>query len=257
MLVDWFTVGAQALNFLILVWLLKHFLYGPILAAIDSREKRIASELADAIGAQAEAQKQRDEFQRKNQDFDGQRAELMSQATAAANAEGQRLIESARKAADGLSARRQEALISDAQNLNQAIQLRTQAEVFAISRQALTDLAATSLEERMVDVFTGKLHSMEAKAKAVLAESLQSAAAPALVRSAFDLPAEQRGAIQLALNETFAADIHLCFQTSPQLIAGIELLSNGQKLSWSIAGYLCALEQSVEELMQSQSKRAS
>ena len=48
MLIDWFTVGAQALNFLILVWLMKRFLYKPILRAIDEREKRIASELADA-----------------------------------------------------------------------------------------------------------------------------------------------------------------------------------------------------------------
>ena len=43
MLIDWFTVGAQALNFLILVWLMKRFLYKPILHAIDAREKRIAT----------------------------------------------------------------------------------------------------------------------------------------------------------------------------------------------------------------------
>jgi F-type H+-transporting ATPase subunit b len=256
-LVDWFTVGAQALNFLILVWLLKRFLYGPILAAIDSREKRVASELADAVGKQAEAQKQRDEFQRKNQEFDGQRAELLSQARAAATAEGQKLIESARKTADGLSARRREALISDSQNLNLALQLRTQAEVFAISRQALTDLATASLEERLTEVFTGKLHRMETGAKAVLAESIRTATAPALIRSAFELPADQRGAIQQALNETFAADVHIRFETAPELIAGIELLSNGQKLSWSIAGYLRALEQSVEDLVRAQSKHAS
>jgi len=48
MLIDWFTVGAQIVNFLILVWLLKHFLYKPILDAIDAREKKIAAELADA-----------------------------------------------------------------------------------------------------------------------------------------------------------------------------------------------------------------
>jgi F-type H+-transporting ATPase subunit b len=48
MLIDWFTVGAQVLNFLILVWLLKRFLYKPILDAIDAREQRIAAELADA-----------------------------------------------------------------------------------------------------------------------------------------------------------------------------------------------------------------
>ena len=51
MLIDWFTVAAQALNFLILVWLMKRFLYKPILNAIDAREKLIAKELADADAA--------------------------------------------------------------------------------------------------------------------------------------------------------------------------------------------------------------
>jgi len=49
MLIDWFTVGAQIVNFLILVWLLQHFLYKPILNAIDAREKRIAANLRTPI----------------------------------------------------------------------------------------------------------------------------------------------------------------------------------------------------------------
>ena len=55
MLIDWFTVGAQALNFVILVWLMRRFLYKPILDAIDAREKKIAAELADADAKKAEA----------------------------------------------------------------------------------------------------------------------------------------------------------------------------------------------------------
>ena len=57
MLIDWFTVVAQALNFLILVWLLKRFLYKPMLDAIDAREKRIATQLADADAKKAAAQR--------------------------------------------------------------------------------------------------------------------------------------------------------------------------------------------------------
>ena len=60
MLIDWFTVGAQALNFVILVWLMKRFLYQPILDAIDAREQRIAAELADAAARKAEAARERD-----------------------------------------------------------------------------------------------------------------------------------------------------------------------------------------------------
>src|ERR1700689_1894127 len=149
MLIDWFTVGAQALNFLILVWLMKRFLYKPVLHAIDEREKRIAAELANADAKKAEAQKEHDEFQHKNEEFDQQRAALMTNATGEAQAERQRLLDEARKAAADLSSKRQAALQSEEQNLHQVIRRRTQQEVFAIARKVLTDLATTSLEERL------------------------------------------------------------------------------------------------------------
>jgi F-type H+-transporting ATPase subunit b len=80
MLIDWFTVGAQIVNFLILVWLLKHFLYKPILDAIDAREKRIAAELADADAKKAEAEKERTDFEDKNRAFDQQRTALLGKS---------------------------------------------------------------------------------------------------------------------------------------------------------------------------------
>src|SRR5271167_4252962 len=113
MLIDWFTVGAQALNFIILVWLLKRFLYKPILNAVDAREKRIAAELADADAKKAEAQKERDEFLHKNEEFDQQHAALLSKATDEAKAERQRLLDEARKAVDALSSQRRESLRND------------------------------------------------------------------------------------------------------------------------------------------------
>lgn len=250
MLIDWFTVGAQVLNFVILVWLMKRFLYKPILNAIDAREKRIAAQIADADAKKIEAQKEHDEFKQKNEEFDQQRAALLKKATAEADAERQRLLEQARKAADALSARRQEALRNDAKNLNQAISRRTQQEVFAIARKALTDLASTSLEERLGEVFTRRLRELDGEDKTKLAGALKDATDPALVRSASDLPAEQRSAIQNALNETFAAEIRVRFETAPDVVSGIELTTNGQKLAWSIADYLVSLEKGVEELLQ-------
>ena len=223
MLIDWFTVAAQVVNFLILVWLMKRFLYKPILHAIDEREKRIATELANADKKKAEAQKESDDFKHKNEEFDKQRAALLSKATDEAKAERQRLLDEARKDAAALSSKLQEALRDQEHTLHQAISRRTQQEVFAITRKTLTDLATVSLEERLGEVFTRRLREMDAKAKAGLAQALKTASDPALVRSAFDLPAQQRAAIQNALNETFSADIHVRFETAPDLISGIEL----------------------------------
>ncbi len=106
----------------------------------------------------------------------------------------------------------------------------------------------------MSEVFARRLRELDGEAKEGLAEALKTASDPALVRSAFDLPAEQRAAIQNALNETFSAEIHVRFETAPDLISGIELTANGQKVAWSIADYLASLEKSVGELLKEQSK---
>jgi F-type H+-transporting ATPase subunit b len=256
MLIDWFTVGAQALNFIILVWLLKHFLYKPILNAIDAREKRIAAELADADAKKAEALKERNEFQNKNDSLDKARAALMSKATDDAKAEGQRLLEVARKTADALRAKRQEALRNDADLLSHAVRQRAQQEVFAISRQALTDLATASLEERMCDVLVRHLHTMDVTVKAAFAKTLKTASEPALVRSAFDLPAPQQATIQKALDETFSLSVPIRFEIAPDLVSGIEFSARGQKLAWSIADYLTSLENSVGGLIKEKGESA-
>lgn len=251
MLIDWFTVGAQVLNFLILVWLMKRFLYQPILDTIDAREKLIAAQLADADAKKAEATRERDEFHQKNNTFESERAAQLAQVTEEAQAERRRLLEAAQQAADDASAQRQRSLQTEAQNLNQELVRRTQDEVFAIARKTLGDLASAGLEERMSEVFTHRLRELSGTAKAELAAALSSTSDPVLVRSAFGLPVAERTAIQTALNETFALQVPVRFETAPELVSGIELTANGQKVAWSIAEYLGSLQEGIGEILQS------
>jgi F-type H+-transporting ATPase subunit b len=246
--IDWFTVVAQAINFLILVWLLKRFLYQPILHAIDAREKGIATQLADAEAKKAEAHRARADIQHKNEAFDEARAALLKMATDQAQAERQRLLDEARKEADALRAKRQETLRDEQRNLSREITRWTQKEVFAITRKALADLANTSLEARMGEVLVERLRALDGTAKEQLASALKASTQPVRVRSAFDLRPEQRAAIQMALNESVSADIHTQFEIVPDLVSGIELSANGQKVAWSIADYLATLEKSAGEL---------
>jgi F-type H+-transporting ATPase subunit b len=249
MLIDWFTVGAQVINFVILVWLLKHFLYKPILTAIDAREKRIADELASANAKKAEAEKEQADFQAKNKAFDEQRAALLTKATDDAKAERERLLGEARKDADAQRANQESALQNDQRRLGTEITRMASVQVLEVARKALSDLATASLEERVVEVFTRRLREMDATAKEALGAALKASAEPAIVRSVFDLPAGQKAAIQNALNETFAAEIRLRFETAPDAICGIELTAGGQKLAWSVADYLKSLGQRVDALL--------
>ncbi len=254
MLIDWFTVIAQTLNFLILVWLLKRFLYRPILNAIAAREQRIAAELADAAEKKAEAQTEREEFKRKNDEFNRQRAALFNRITEEAAAERQHLFDAARKDADNLRNKQHEALRNEYQNLQAEIARRTQAEVFAIARKTLADLAGTSLEAQMTDMFVRRLRELDAEEQDKLASLLLSSPIPALVRSAFELPPAQRTLIASAVKEVFATATPIRFETAPDLISGIELTMQGHKIAWSIADYLASLDKTVNELLKVQLK---
>ena len=254
MLIDWFTVGAQLLNFIILVWLMKRFLYQPVLDAIAAREKKIATELADAAATQTRAQQQQAEFQQKNRVFDEQRAELLQQARAAAKAEGERLQVQAREAADAASTQRAKTLLIDAQHLHADIARHAQQQVFDIARRALGDLAGVDLEQRMCEVFIERLRAVDGPALATLRTAMEaaSAAKPALLRSAFALPAPQAVAIQAALDDWLGHAVALKFEVVPELVGGIELRAQGQKLAWSISDYLGELSSDLEKSLRVQ-----
>jgi F-type H+-transporting ATPase subunit b len=254
MLNGWFTILAQAINFLILVWLLKRFLYKPILAAIDAREKGIATQLAAAVAKEAEAQKKSDDFQHKNEAFDKERAALLTKATDEAKGDRQRLLDQAKQDADALRDKRQAALQTEQQHLNQDIVRWAQKQVFAIARKTLADLSGASLEERMGDVFVSRVRALTGAAKDQLATAFKTSNHTVSVHSAFDMPPAQQTAIESAVKETFAPDAHVQFETAPEMISGVELSTNGHKIAWSIADYLSDLEKSAGELVHNETK---
>lgn len=249
MLIDWFTVIAQVVNFLILVWLMKRFLYTPILDAIDAREQRIAAGLANALTTQAEAERRLDEYNEKNEAFERQRKALFNTATLEAQVERQRLLAAARKAHEELRLRQQEAMNNDFLNRKDEIMRRTREEVFAITRKTLADLAAESLERRMVETFIRRCRTLDEGERKGLQTAFVAAAGPGLVRSTFSLPAEQQQELAQAIRKTFGFTGQIQFETSPDLVSGIALSINGYEVSWTIADYLPALEERVAEIL--------
>jgi F-type H+-transporting ATPase subunit b len=221
-----------------------------VLAAIDARERSIAAQLAEAAASKAEALGEREEFARRNEKFDQQRAQLLGEAVDAAESERRRLLEDARQAAEALSAKRQDMLREDFQVLQQAIAERARMEVFAIARKTLADLADASLEARIVEVFLQRLRALQGPDRAELALALQRGSAAAVVRSAFALTLEQQRSIRQEVEGISGAAVELRFETVPELIGGIELGTQGRKLAWSVADYLAMLEKSVGALLE-------
>jgi F-type H+-transporting ATPase subunit b len=254
MLIDWFTVIAQVINFLILVWLLKRFLYRPILNAIDAREKRIAAKISDAEAKETEAQNQREQYQHKNEVFDRQRNAHMNEAIEAAKAERAQLLDAARQESDDLRARLQQAIRNEQNSLNEELSRRAREEVFAIASKVLSDLAGTSLEQRMMEIFLDRLRELNTAQITELKSAFKTSSDALRVRTAFKLSAQQSAAIEKEIAEITGEQKPVEFVTVPDLVSGIELNSDGRKIAWSIADYLGSLAKSVDDLLKNKSE---
>ena len=249
MLIDWFTVLAQAINFLILVWLMRRYLYQPILDTIAARETHIATELRDAQKKQAEATRKQGEIEQKQSEFDAQRGGLLHAAQQAAQTEGKKLLDAARTEADTLRTKLEAAVQGEREQLSDALLAHTRKEVFAIAGQVLSDLAAESVEAAMCMVFVQRLHALDGPARMAMIAALSNTAQPARIASAFELPAAQREAIAQAVQQLLGHELALQYDSGPSLICGIELSANGHKVAWSINDYLTALGKQVDALL--------
>ena len=249
MLIDWFTVGAQVVNFVVLVWLMKRFLYGPIQAAIAAREKRIADELAGADRQRSEAAFAGTALAERSAAFDRERDALMATARAGAQAEGARLLEAARVAAEALGAQRRERLAAESEVLADTLRRGTLEGVFSIARKTLGDLASTSLEASACDAFSERLRALDGVERSTFADALRDASGVGLVRTAFELPEPQRASIRSAVDAAFAVTSTLTFEKAPALVCGIELAAAGRKISWNVDDELSALQRNVASLL--------
>ncbi len=256
--INWFTVIAQVINFLVLVWLLKRFLYKPILNAIDEREKKIAGQLKDADDKKAAALKEQDDFNKKNADFDQQRKALMDKVITDTNTQRDKLLQDAKDEANALRTTLEKTLKDDQQNDVAANADNTQKQVIAITKKLLNEMASTGLEEQAVNTFIKRLSRLLPEEKKQLTDAFKTTvkpatgmAAPFTVRSAFALSAPQQASIIALLEELLATKCPVQFTTAPELINGIELTTNGYKLAWSFADYLQSLQNNLDELKKS------
>jgi F-type H+-transporting ATPase subunit b len=246
MLIDWFTVLAQIVNFLILVWLLKRFLYKPILAAMDAREKRIADQLREAETKAIEAEQQRVNLLAAQEQFASEKQAMLQRAEMEAEVTRQRLSDELRQEITTQRADWLEALQRERANIRNEVTDSVQREVFSITRQTLRDLADEQLEPKIVAAFLARLSHLTEDDRRQFAGYFEASRNTVVIRSAFELPDALRRTITEAVRDNFAIDGPLRFETNSAVLGGIELLTNGHKISWSINGYLASLEESLD-----------
>lgn len=257
MLIDWFTVVAQIVNFLILVFLLKHFLYGRIIKAMNQREEKIASRLEEAEKKQREAEQEAEIYRKKNQEWDEKREEMLSRMEEETGTRRKGLMEKAREEVDQIKARWHEAIRREKDSFLQDLRQRAGRQIYAIARRALKDLANADLEERIIDVFTERIRDLDENSLKGMIESIKKADENVTLNSAFELSQNTQQRITQAVKEHMGEGIRVSYQTSSEMILGLELKAHGYKIAWSLDNHFESLETEIREALEEETKDRS
>lgn len=255
MQIDWFTFGAQLVNFLILVGLLRRFLYTPILHAMDEREARISSRLEEAREKQTTAEAEVQKYRSMQDELERQRQEQLAEAEREAAERRQTLIQEARQEVEHLEREWREALHRERESFLHELSERAIHETIAVARRALGDLADAEIEVQATAVFMERLQSLDGEQRRDLIDALQTAGGAAVVRSSFELSTDRKKRMQDLLAEQIEEAPDLSFETDPEIGFGIELRVGERKVAWSLDSYLEHLTEHVQERLDAELRK--
>ena len=255
MLIDWFTVAAQIVNFLILVALLKYFLYGRILQAMEERERAIASKFMEAEAKTLEADRAVDSHRRKILEFEEQRHELFVQTKHEADIKRNEYLEEARREVGEIRLKWRESIERERTGFLKDLRQRAATQVYRITRRALQDLANASLEERLAEMFIQQIQQTHEAPWESILQSFDNHATPLIIQTAFAVPPDLQHRIVSALQNKLAKNIPVTFEVQPEKSAGIELKTPGYTIGWSFEQYLNDLEASLSTALEEELQR--
>jgi len=257
MLIDWFTVVAQIVNFLILVVVLRYLLYKRIIRAIDDRQASIEAEFEKARNQQVEADEQAREYREKQESLEEQKDQIIEKARQDAQETKDKLEQQARRETELRHDRWNQKLREEKEAFLHDLADRAGRQVCSVSQKTLSDLANASLEEQIVYHFLDRLEKLEAQDRDDMKKSLQKEVRAPEVYTSFEMSEKDRGKVKEALAKLGGKQESVRFKIDAELACGIELRAAGRSVSWNIRSYIDALQRDFEASLGEKSEETS
>ena len=246
--IDWFTVGAQLVNFVVLFWLLSRFLYRPIVDAVDRREATITERLEAAERREEEAETTRRHYEQLEAELEEAREERLAEARREADEKRRELLEEIRQEVEQTREQWFERLQAEQARFLDEFTRRLEEQIFGMAEDALEDLADVEVAAKIVDRFVDRLDEDAGEIDTAV-RGLEPGGAPVRVRSSFPLEEEQRERIRRRLTDQGDREIDVDFVTDDDLVAGIEVRVGARRFGWNIRAYLDALRTEFDEML--------
>ncbi len=249
MQIDWVTVAAQALNFLVLVWLLKHFLYGPITRAMQRREQRIQQRFDDAESKREEAQREADAYRDKQRKLDDEREDLLDESRQQAKQIAQELEQQAR---DEIAQKREEwkqQFEAERTQFLNDLKHRAAKHFYDLAQRALDDLAGQRLQDAMAARFVAQLDDLEAAQRKKARKAIDRSDGDIVISTGFELEPTNKSQLTKAVHDVLRTDRGVRYVHGEDLGLGLRLETDGYSLEWSLQGYFDALRENLEQAL--------
>lgn len=248
MIIDWYTIIFQIINFLILVFLLRHFLYKPITSFMNEREQKILQREKEAERMKKEAEEEILAYRRKNEELEETEEEIMARAHKEAEQEKNRLLNEARLDVDETRTRWQADLEREKETFIVELRRRIGHQACLVARHCLGDLADARLEELTWSQFLKKLAHLPDEERDQLRVALADRDGRVVLHSAFDTGDKQVKELETALAELLPPGdnkLEVTTRLEPDLICGLELESGGYRVAWNVDSYLKDVEEQI------------
>ncbi len=245
MLINWFTVVAQIVNFLILVVLLKIFLYDRIVEAMDRRQQEIEDAYDQADRAEADARSEKQQLANQRRQLEEETDEILQKARADADARRQELIEQARSDVEDKRRLWVQSVQREKADFVADLRRRMGNRLCQASRRALSDLADVELEQQVVRAFNQRLTEIDDDRQSPLRDALADGRATVL--TSWEMNDQQQSEIVDTLGRLTDETPEVNFQTDNELICGLEVRTEGQAIGWSVQTYLDELAEQIQQ----------
>ena len=241
MSIDWITVVAQIANFLVLLWLLKRFLYRPILDGIDAREQEIAERMSEATHIRESAQATEADYQAQIASLRQGREGLMEESRQAAEAERDALLADAHAQIASERHEREKQRAEEALRYSRELHDTGAHALLSLTRKALSDLSDETLEQRIV--------SQAAARSVAMSEQLKQAAGGqtnAKITTQYPLPKDLQEKLVTEFKQTLP-NCGLTFNVDPEQSPGLNFRLGGAQLGWTVESYMNGLEELLRD----------
>lgn len=255
MLIDWFTVGAQLLNFLILLVALKFLLYDRIVDAMEERRRDIEASREEAEQTRRQAQERAEELDEERRRLERKRDQILDEAREKAEARRKELLEEANSRVEEQERQWMTSLDRERERLAHELQRETAEKAIAVSRRALEDLADRELEDEVVRTLVRRIRHLSDDARSGIAEALETDG-HIVVTTGFELGDDRRKDLEGLFEDLSPAQERgVEWHRGGTLATGVEIRAGSHVIAWTVDDYLDGVLEDFERMLREAASR--